>query len=199
MPFHHSQHPLSGDDDDSPRVTWHPQRVWKAWHGPAAACLALSSAALPSSASLMLHVRARRGSFLYTWTDMLSSYTATPPQSDSGRPRRWESGYWASMDIAHDRAGYYLCWGCLNWVPAIYTSPALALVTPAQPLGTPLAAAILLAGAASVLINYDSDRQRQVWPQWATTSSGLVWAWVVEILLACRSDALQGGRGGAWK
>lgn len=66
------------------------------------------------------------------------------------------------MDIAHDRAGYYLCWGCLNWVPAIYTSPALALVTPAKPLGTPLAAAILLAGAASVLINYDSDRQRQV-------------------------------------
>ena len=87
----------------------------------------------------------------------------TAPQSTSCRPCRWESGYWASMDIAHDRAGYYLCWGCLNWVPAIYTSPALALVQPAKPLGTPLAAAILLAGAASVLINYDSDRQRQVW------------------------------------
>ena len=132
-------------------------------------------------------------------TCRLSSHPAAPPQSDSGRPHRWESGYWASMDIAHDRAGYYLCWGCLNWVPAIYTSPALALVTPAQPLGTPLAAATLLAGAASVLINYDSDRQRQVWPQWATTSSGLAWARVVEILLACRSDALQGGRGRAWK
>ena len=21
------------------------------------------------------------------------------------------------MDIMHDRAGYYLCWGCLCWVP----------------------------------------------------------------------------------
>ena len=40
----------------------------------------------------------------------------------------WENGYWASMDIAHDRAGYYLCWGCLVWVPAIYTSPAMYLV-----------------------------------------------------------------------
>ena len=78
--------------------------------------------------------------------------------------RRWESGYWASMDIAHDRAGYYLCWGCLNWVPAIYTSPALALVKPAVHLGPALSAAILVAGAASVLINYDSDRQRQVRP-----------------------------------
>jgi 7-dehydrocholesterol reductase len=30
----------------------------------------------------------------------------------------WETGYWASMDIAHDRAGFYLCWGCLVWVPS---------------------------------------------------------------------------------
>ena len=75
---------------------------------------------------------------------------------------RWESGYWASMDIAHDRAGYYLCWGCLNWVPSVYTSPALALVHRPENLGAPLALAILAAGAAGVLINYDSDRQRQV-------------------------------------
>ena len=26
---------------------------------------------------------------------------------------RWETGYWGSMDIMHDRAGYYICWGCL--------------------------------------------------------------------------------------
>ncbi|KAL0815328.1 hypothetical protein Bca101_071772 [Brassica carinata] len=25
----------------------------------------------------------------------------------------WEAGYWNSMDIAHDRAGFYICWGCL--------------------------------------------------------------------------------------
>lgn len=74
----------------------------------------------------------------------------------------WETGYWASMDIAHDRAGYYLCWGCLNWVPAIYTSPALHLVSHPVQLGIPLAAANFLAGAACIYINYDSDRQRQV-------------------------------------
>ena len=65
------------------------------------------------------------------------------------------------MDIAHDRAGYYLCWGCLVWVPAIYTSPALFLVGHPVRWGPLGAAAIALAGAAAIYINYDSDRQRQ--------------------------------------
>jgi 7-dehydrocholesterol reductase len=29
----------------------------------------------------------------------------------------WETGYLSSIDIMHDRAGYYICWGCLVWVP----------------------------------------------------------------------------------
>lgn len=74
---------------------------------------------------------------------------------------RWETGYWCTMDIAHDRAGYYLCWGCLVWVPAIYTSPALFLVNHPVRWGPAGAAAIALAGVAAIYINYDSDRQRQ--------------------------------------
>ena len=65
------------------------------------------------------------------------------------------------MDIAHDRAGYYLCWGCLVWVPAIYTSPALFLVEHPVRWGPAGAAAIALTGIAAIYINYDSDRQRQ--------------------------------------
>jgi hypothetical protein len=67
------------------------------------------------------------------------------------------------MDIMHDRAGYYICWGCLVWVPAIYTSPAMYLTMHGvDNLSTPLALAIACAGAAAIYINYDSDRQRQV-------------------------------------
>lgn len=67
------------------------------------------------------------------------------------------------MDIAHDRAGYYLCWGCLNWVPAIYTSPVLFLTEhQVDTLSFTQAAAIAVAGAACVWINYDSDKQKQV-------------------------------------
>jgi len=65
------------------------------------------------------------------------------------------------MDIAHDRAGYYLCWGCLNWVPGIYTSPALYLIRNPVQLGLPLSCLIFLAGVSCVFVNYSADRQRQ--------------------------------------
>lgn len=73
----------------------------------------------------------------------------------------WETGYLRSLDIMHDRAGFMICWGCLVWVPCIYTSSTLYLVHHPHNLGTPLATAIFLAGAASILINYLADRQRQ--------------------------------------
>ena len=73
----------------------------------------------------------------------------------------WETGYWASIDIAHDRAGYYICWGCLMWVPSIYASPALYLAGHPRDLGPAHAAVLLLGGLAAIWINYDADRQRQ--------------------------------------
>ncbi|KAL0354375.1 UNVERIFIED_CONTAM: 7-dehydrocholesterol reductase [Sesamum radiatum] len=47
----------------------------------------------------------------------------------------WEAGYWNTMDIAHDRAGFYICWGCLVWVPSVYTSPGMYLVNHPVTLG----------------------------------------------------------------
>jgi len=97
------------------------------------------------------------------WT--YSCKARAPLHTRASWPRRWETGYWCTMDIAHDRAGYYLCWGCLVWVPAVYTSPALFLVSHPVRWGAPAAAAIAAAGAASIYINYDSDRQRQARPR----------------------------------
>ncbi|CAN1804268.1 7-dehydrocholesterol reductase [Linum perenne] len=73
----------------------------------------------------------------------------------------WEAGYWNTMDIAHDRAGFYICWGCLVWVPSIYTSPGMYLVNHSVDLGSQLAIFILAAGVLCIYINYDCDRQRQ--------------------------------------
>lgn len=74
----------------------------------------------------------------------------------------WESGYMRSMDIIVDRAGFYICWGCLVWVPAIYTSPIMFMVN--HPVGLPIWLAILIftAGVASIFVNYWADRQRQI-------------------------------------
>ena len=74
----------------------------------------------------------------------------------------WEAGYMRSMDIIVDRAGFYICWGCLVWVPAVYTSPVMFMVL--HPVGLPvwIAALIFIAGLSSIFINYWADRQRQV-------------------------------------
>lgn len=73
----------------------------------------------------------------------------------------WETGYLRSLDIMHDRAGFYICWGCLVWVPSVYTASTLYLVDHPNRLGAPLAAAIFLLGAVSIFINYAADAQRQ--------------------------------------
>mmetsp|Transcript_9033 Transcript_9033/g.29660 ORF Transcript_9033/g.29660 Transcript_9033/m.29660 type:complete len:459 (-) Transcript_9033:123-1499(-) len=73
----------------------------------------------------------------------------------------WETGYFGSIDIMYDRAGYYICWGCLVWVPSLYTSPVLYVAQQHVVLGPALAGAIFLAGVTCIWINFDADRQRQ--------------------------------------
>lgn len=67
----------------------------------------------------------------------------------------------ASMDIAHDRAGYYLLWGCLVWVPVVYTGPVMALALKPRAMGPAAATLTFAAGCAAIAANYDADRQRQ--------------------------------------
>ncbi len=73
----------------------------------------------------------------------------------------WETGYLRSMDIMHDRAGFCICWGCMVWLPSVYTSPTLFLVNHPNHLGTFVSLAILTAGTFCIFINYLADRQRQ--------------------------------------
>lgn len=73
----------------------------------------------------------------------------------------WETGYLASMDIQHDRAGFYICWGCLVWVPSVYTSHTLYMVGHPNALGIPVALGIFVLGTLAIWTNYWADRQRQ--------------------------------------
>lgn len=111
------------------------------------------------------------------WPLLLLSYAAKQDQlyglSDSmmiavalqliyvGKFFIWEGGYLRSLDIMHDRAGFYICWGCLVWVPCVYTSSTLYLVHHPHHLGPLLGGTIFTLGAVSILINYLADRQRQ--------------------------------------
>jgi 7-dehydrocholesterol reductase len=80
----------------------------------------------------------------------------------------WEMGYMCSMDIQHDRAGYYICWGCLVWVPSVYTSHSFALAGVGNeiPYMSATTAILLFAvGWFMIYINYESDQQRYVFRQ----------------------------------
>ncbi len=85
----------------------------------------------------------------------------------------WEDGYLRSLDIMHDRAGFYICWGCMVWVPCIYTSPSMYLVL--HPIELPIwaAFAIFSLGALGIGVNYFADKQRLLTR--ATNGSCQIW------------------------
>jgi len=75
----------------------------------------------------------------------------------------WEAGYFHSIDIIHDRCGWYLMWGVMVWVPSVYNLIGFVLVKQA-PMGawpTWAWAALLLFGLLSLHVNYEADLQRQ--------------------------------------
>jgi Ergosterol biosynthesis ERG4/ERG24 family. len=85
----------------------------------------------------------------------------------------WEMGYMCSMDIQHDRAGYYICWGCLVWVPSVYTSHSFYLAGNAPDISVWTGLAIFIFGFLMIWTNYDSDNQRYVFRQ--TQGECLIW------------------------
>lgn len=96
------------------------------------------------------------------------------------------------MDIAHDRAGFYLCWGCLVWVPSLYTAPVMFLAQ--RPGWLPswgAAAAVFAAGALAIWVNYDCDRQRAEFRR--SKGKALVWGAPPRKIVASYRTA-DGGR-----
>ena len=65
-----------------------------------------------------------------------------------------------SIDIIVDRAGFYETWGCLVWVPCVYTLHSRVLVHSPSGLSWLSAGAIFAVGLAGVGLNYWADAQR---------------------------------------
>lgn len=94
----------------------------------------------------------------------------------------WEDGYLHSLDIMHDRFGYYICWGVLAWVPSVYCLPAMWLVDHPSNLPVGAAAAVVALGVGAIWMNYDADAQRRR----VRTSQGktTVWGKAPELITA---------------
>jgi len=85
----------------------------------------------------------------------------------------WEMGYMRSIDIIVDRAGYEIQWGCLVWVPAVYTFHSRFLVQHPSGLSFPVALALFVLSMTGVALNYAADLERDVFR--ATNGEALVW------------------------
>jgi 7-dehydrocholesterol reductase len=94
----------------------------------------------------------------------------------------WEGGYFASLDIMHDRFGYYICWGVLCWIAGVYTLVAQYL-TLHSPVLSPFQFFLIVAtGIFLTWANYDADAQRQRVRD--TNAKCTVWGKPPKILMA---------------
>lgn len=78
--------------------------------------------------------------------------------------------YFNTLDITLDRAGYYICWGCLVWVPAFYTFHSYFFVYNQPNYGPFISTLIFILGVASIYLNYEVDRQKELF----RTSNGKI-------------------------
>lgn len=65
----------------------------------------------------------------------------------------WETGYFNTLDITLDRAGYYICWGCLVWVPGFYTYSSYYLVAYQSQLTPTAATTVFILGKLWLISN----------------------------------------------
>ena len=72
----------------------------------------------------------------------------------------WESGYAKTTDITLDRCGYYLFWGCISYVPSIYTSPTIYHYYYPNDNYTIMNIATLVLGIFSIYTNWEIDCER---------------------------------------
>lgn len=73
---------------------------------------------------------------------------------------RGEAGYFNSLDIMHDRFGFYICWGVTAWLPCVYTLVGLYLVDHPIALSTPYAVFLVALGLSAIAVNSNANRQR---------------------------------------
>ena len=73
----------------------------------------------------------------------------------------WETGYFNTLDITLDRAGYYICWGCIVFVPAFYTFASYYLANNPSNVSLSVGLLFLIVGIIFIWLNYDVDAQKE--------------------------------------
>jgi len=94
----------------------------------------------------------------------------------------WEGGYFGTLDIMHDRFGYYIYWGVTVWIPSVYTLTGMWLVQNPIQLSNTYFYSVLAFGLLSIYINWEADEQRSLCRR--TNGDCLIWGKKPETILA---------------
>ena len=70
----------------------------------------------------------------------------------------WEIGYMRSIDIIEDNCGFMETWGCLVFVPSMYTNHMTCAVNTPSGLSQETAATLFFVGILFVILNFWTDR-----------------------------------------
>ena len=84
----------------------------------------------------------------------------------------WETGYFNTLDITLDRAGYYICWGCLVFVPAFYTFTTYYLINNPVNISLLTGSIIFILGILFTYLNYQVDQQKE---EFKKNSNTIIW------------------------
>jgi 7-dehydrocholesterol reductase len=77
-----------------------------------------------------------------------------------GKFFHWEKGYFNTLDMTHDRAGFYIIWGCLFLVPSLYTSSTFFIATHPYNTNNIIALIMFILGLVFLYLNYYIDQQK---------------------------------------
>ncbi|KAK8772909.1 hypothetical protein V5799_012558 [Amblyomma americanum] len=99
----------------------------------------------------------------------------------------WEDGYMQTIDIRDDRAGFYLCWGCVCFLSLFFPLTSLYMVKNSPEDDGIRATAILVLGVLMIGLEYWTDYQKQVVR--ATQGNCKIWGSPPKLIRATYHDA----------
>ena len=74
----------------------------------------------------------------------------------------WEKAYTKSMDIAFDRAGFYICWGCIAFVAVGFNTPTVYLAMNKVEISNLYCIGCVLMGILFTWLTYWANMQKEI-------------------------------------
>jgi 7-dehydrocholesterol reductase len=80
----------------------------------------------------------------------------------------WETGYFHTLDITLDRAGFYICWGCIFILPSLYSTSGFIISAHPYNGNGVLVFTLFLIALVCLYLNYYTDKIKYAFQKFRT-------------------------------